>query len=180
MTDTSNPDLDDLAAELRLSVSREIRWEAEDTESDALKLTLRRRSLSDAMIELLNRGDVVSFVTPPLTVTGRLTHCRGDLAIMDTQEATISANLAGPVAIRREEAARSGGSSSTGGSGSFKARLSELEMTGEVVGVMTPSTAGVILGRINIVGTDHIVMNRPDNIDWYLPIPTIALVVQAR
>lgn len=179
MTDSPNTDLDDLAAELRQSVGREVRWEAEDTEADTLKLTLRRRTLSEAVVELLHRGDVVSFVTPPLTVTGRLTHCRGDLAIIDSQEARISANLAGPVAVRREKAARSGGSSSTGGSGSFKARLSELELTAEPVGIVTPSTAEVILGRINIVGADHIVVNGPDNIDWYLPIPTIALVVQA-
>lgn len=180
MTDTPNTDIDDLAAELRQSVSREIRWEAEDTEADALKLTLRRRSLGDAVTELLHRGDVVSFVTPPLTVTGQLSHCRGDLAIMDLREATISANLGGPLAIRREEAARSGGSSSSGGSGSFKARLSEFELTGEAVGLVTPATAEVVLGRIGIVGTDHVVINGPDNIDWYIPIPTIALVVQAR
>ena len=180
MTDTPHVDLDDLAAELRQSVSREIRWEAEDVEADALKLTLRRRSLSDAVAELLHRGDVVSFVTPPLTVTGLLTHCRVDLAIMDSGEATISANLAGPVVIRREQSARSGGSSSSGGSGSFKARLSELELTGEPVGIITPSTADVILGRITVVGTDHIVMIGPGNIDWYIPLPTIALVVQAR
>ena len=180
MTDRPNVDLDDLAAELRQSVSREIRWEAEDVEADALKLTLRRRSLSDAVAELLHRGDTVSFVTPPLTVTGLLTHCRGDLAIMDSGEAPISANLAGPVVIRRERSARSGGSSSSGGSGSFKARLSELELTNEAVGIITPSTADVVLGRIHVVGTDHIVMTGPGNIDWYIPLPTIALVVQAR
>ena len=180
MTDRPNVELDDLAAELRQSVSREIRWEAEDVEADALKLTLRRRSLSDAVAELLHRGDIVSFVTPPLTVTGRLSHCRGDLAIVDSGEATISANLAGPVVVRREQSARSGGSSSSGGSGSFKARLSELELTGEPVGIITPSTADVILGRITVVGTDHLVMTGPGNIDWYIPLPTIALVVQAR
>lgn len=180
MTDRQNIDLDDLAAELRQSVSRQIRWEAEDVEADALKLTLRRRSLSNSIVELLHRGDVVSFVTPPLTVTGRLTHCRGDLAIMDSGDATISANLAGPVVVRREKSARSGGSSSTGGSGTFKARLSELELTGEPIGIITPSTADIVLGRIHVVGTDHTVVTGTGNIDWYIPLPTIALVVQAR
>lgn len=179
MSDIPNVDLDELAAELRQSMGREIRWEAEDIEADALKLTLRRRTLSDAVIELLHRGDLVSFITPPLTVTGLLSHCRGDLAVMKAGTATVSANLAGPVVIRREESARSGGLSSTGGSGSFKARLSELELTGESIGLIAPLTAEVILGRVEVVGVDHVVMAGPGDIDWYIPIPTIALVVQA-
>jgi hypothetical protein len=179
MPDRPNVDLDELAAELRLSVGREIRWEAEDIEADALKLTLRRRTLSDAVVELLHRGDLVSFITPPLTVTGLLGHCRGDLAVMNAGDAIVSANLAGPVVVRREQSARSGGSSSTGGSGSFKARLSELELTGESIGLITPSTADIIVGHIDVVGVDHIVMTGPGDIDWYIPLPTIALVVQA-
>jgi hypothetical protein len=180
MPDTPNVDLDELAAELRQSVSREIRWEAEDIEADALKLTLRRRTLSDAVVELLHRGDRVSFITLPLTVTGLLSHCRGDLAVMESGSATVSANLAGPVVVRREQSARSGGSSSTGGPRSFKARLSELELTGEPIGLITPSTAEVIVGRIDVVGVDHVVMTGPGDIDWYIPLLTVALVVQAR
>ena len=180
MPELPNTELEELAAELRQSISREIRWEAEDVEADALKMTLRRRSLSDAVVELMNRGDVVSFVTQLLTATGLLTQCRGDLAILETHGAIVSANLSGPVVVRVVERVRAGGASSSGGSGSFKARLSELELTGETVGIVTPSTADIIAGRIGIVGTDHIVTVGSGDVEWYIPIPTIALIVQAR
>lgn len=60
MPEQPNIDLDELAAELRQSVGREMRWEAEDVEADALKLALRRRGLDDVLTELMHRGDVVS------------------------------------------------------------------------------------------------------------------------
>lgn len=177
--DRPNQDLEDLAAELRLAVGREIRWEAEDVETDALKLALRKRSLTDAIVELMHRGDTVSLVTRQMTVTGAVTHCRGDLVIVTTPHATVSGNLAGPLAVRLVEQARSGGTSSAGGSGSFRSRLLELEMTGEAVGIVTPGTEDVVLGRIDVVGTDHIVLFGTAEAEWYVPLPTIALVVQA-
>ncbi|MDH3303133.1 MAG: hypothetical protein OES24_21735 [Acidimicrobiia bacterium] len=174
-----NPELEALAAELRQRIARELRWEAEDVESETLKQVLRERTLSDVARESMARGDVIAASTPTLTVVGTISHARGDLAIVATGHALVSVNLAGPVTLRCVETASSGGTSSSGGSGSFKARLAEFEMTGELVGLVVATLPDMLVGRITVTAADHIVVRGAGSTEWFVRFADIAMVLQA-
>lgn len=173
-----HPDLEALAAELRMRFERELRWESEDVESETLKQILRRRDLGDVARELMSAGDRVAASSRGLTIVGQLNHAKGDLAIVDTGHAVVSLNLDGPVTLRRIEAATAGGISSAGGSGSFKARMAEFEMTAEPIGMVTATLPDVLVGRIAVAAEDHIVLGAASGNEWFIRFADIAMVIQ--
>jgi molybdopterin converting factor small subunit len=175
-----DPRLDELAAELRQRVGDEFRQEAEELERLSEQQRLRNRTLSDAAQEVMSRGDRVSITTGKHTFTGRLVSVRGSLLQVETPEAVVDANLEAPVHFTVIERSRAGGSSARGGSGSFKARLSEYEQTGEALEFIISPHGEVLRGRILVVGTDHIVVRDDEEQDCYLPLGTVAAVVQRR
>ena len=118
-------DLADLGAELRQQVEHEFRWEAEETQADAEKLRLRRRTLSDVTLEAMEHGDTITVVCGATTVTGTVAYVRGDLAVIRSGHALASVHLGGPMVLRLTSRSLAGGTSSDRGSGSFKARLAE-------------------------------------------------------
>ncbi len=171
--------LEDLAAELRQRVEREIRWEAEDVEADVEKGRVRKRSLGDVAAELMHHGDTVAVGSAQTELTGRFIYASGDLAVLQTGHAIASVNLAGPIYIKVTRRSPQGGvSSTTGGSGSFKARLAEFEQTGEPLRVIATGLAESIEARITIAASDHVVVTNRDGIEWILPSTTIAMVLQ--
>ncbi len=171
--------LQELGAELRQRVEREIRWEAEDIEADTEQGRVRKRSLGDVAAELMHHGDVVAVGSAETEITGRIVYARGDLAVVQTGHAMVSVNLAGPVYIKVTRRSTMGGvSSPTGGSGSFKARLAEFEQTAEPVRVIATGLAESIEGRITIAASDHLVITNRDGIEWFVPSTTIAMVLQ--
>lgn len=170
--------LADLGAELRQQVEHEFRWEAEETQADAEKLRLRRRTLSDVALEAMERGDTITVVSGSTTVTGTMAYVRGDLAVIQSGHALASIHLGGPTVLRLTSRSLTGGSSSDHGSGSFKARLAEFEQTGEIITLVVQGITENLEGRISIVGTDHIGITGRDGTEWFAPIAHIALALQ--
>ncbi len=171
--------LEELAADLRQATERELRWEAEDVESDVDQGRRRRRDLSLVAYELMSKGDEVSAGWGHTIVTGRIVYVRGDLAVVETGHAVVSLNLSGPVVIKVVERATSGGiGTPSGGSGTFKARLAELEQTGETIRVVSTHSEELIEGRVTVAARDHIALTNRQGTEWFVPHQVIAMVIQ--
>ncbi len=176
--DWSDPDFDELGSELRRQVGVEFRLEAEAVEEDAAKMTLRRRTLTDIALELMNRGDEVGVNGAGSSFSGVITHAAGDLAILETPHSLVSINLAGPVALRVLRRAQEGGRGRANASQSYRSRMLELEISGEFVEIVSSATPEQLPGRIKVVGTDHLVLEDRDRTQWFIPLSAIAFTLQ--
>lgn len=174
----SDNEFDELAAQLRDEVGSEFRLEAEALEDDAAKLVLRRRTLEEIAVELMNRGDEVGATGAGMTISGVITHAAGDLAIIETSHSTVSVNLAGPVSLRVVRRARAGGRGRANGSPSYRSRMLELEMSGELVEIVSPLSSDPLVGTISVVGVDHVVVIDRDQLEQYVPLSAVAFTLQ--
>ena len=174
----SDNEFDELAAQLRGEVGSEFRLEAEALEDDAAKLVLRRRTLGDIAVELMNRGDEVGATAAGTTISGVITHAAGDLAIIETSHSTVSVNLAGPISLRVVRRAQAGGRGRANGSPSYRSRMLELEMSGELVEIVTPLTPDPLVGTISVVGADHVVVIDRDQTEQFVPLSAVAFTIQ--
>lgn len=172
--------LEELAADLRQATERELRWEAEDVEADVEQGRLRHRDLSQVAYELMSKGDEISAGWGHTILTGKLVYTKGDLAVMETGHSIVSLNLSGPVVIKVVRRSPEGGvGTSAGGSGTFKARLAELEQTGEVVRVVSTHSEELLEGRITAAARDHIALANRQGSEWFVPHQVIAMVIQS-
>ncbi len=152
-----------------------IRGEAAEMEADAEAARLRGRTLGEAVADLAARGDRVSATCGAASLVGVLTNAAGDLGILTAGETEASLNLQGPLVIALVEESRTGGLLSRGGSRSFRARLSEFELSGEPVTVVGSSFSED--GVIGSVASDHVVLDRGSG-EMYLPIRLIGFVTR--
>jgi len=157
-----------------------LRSEAEESEADAAKLAARRRQLSDVAFDAMTHGDMVAVTSADRTYVGTVQYAHGDLASLETAGGLIDANLAGPLHLVIRQRAHSEGLDRATGAGSFKARLSEYELTGEVVEVVGPPAGVFLQGRIAAVGRDHIALTSADGESAFVPLSAIAFVVRHR
>lgn len=178
MDEWENAEFDDLAAELRGRMGGEFRAEAEALEEDAARYALRRRSLTDVALELMNRGDEIGISGAGASFTGSISHAAGDLVILTTPHSLVNVNLSGPVALRILRRANAGGHGRSSGSPSFRARMLELEMSGESLEIRSSASPHLLAGTITAVGVDHLVVVDRDRIEWFVPLSTIAFALQ--
>ncbi len=178
MTGWSNDPLKELARELRQTVGAEMRAEAEITEQETHIGRLRRLGLSDVARAAMHRGDLVSLVTATRTITGFPVFTGKDYLVCQTQTEIVDAPF-DRILIRVEREPR-GGHTARGGAITFKARLSELEQTGELVTIVTADAGIEIVGRLAVVATDHCIVEDPDGPRMHVPIGQICLVIRPR
>ena len=176
--DWTDPEFDELASELRQQVGREFRLEAEAVEEDATKFALRRRTMADIAFELMNRGDEIGVTGAGTSLIGTITHAAGDLVILQTPHSLVNVNLAGPVSLRVSHRAEKGGRGRTHGSPSYRSRMVELEMSGEIVETLSTAFSEALVGAISIVGRDHLVITDRDRTEWFVPLAAIAFTLQ--
>lgn len=174
-----DPEFEELSAELRRQVGEDFRLEAEAAEADAMKLILRRRSIADVANEIMNRGDVVSLSCAGATTRGTITHASNDLAIIETTHSLFNVNLHSSVAIRIVAPAHRGGVGRASGSSSYRARMLELEISGEFVEIFY-SASEPVRGSIAVVGKDHLVVADADQTEWIIPLAAITITRQPR
>lgn len=156
----------------------ELRAEAAEYERLAAKDRLRDRTLGGVAGELLVRGDVVAVMLSGRSFTGTLTHAAGDLACLRTSTGEdVDVCLSGAVALRVVEAVPAGGCGRGPGPARFAARLAEHETAGGVVEVGTRVPDGGVVGRIEAVGVDHVVVIDQDGARWFVATRAIDYVV---
>ncbi len=178
MADWPIDPLEELARELRQTVGAELRAEAEITEQETHVGRLRRLGMADAARAAMHRGDIVSLITATRTITGVPVYVGKDYLVCQTKADVVDAPFE-RVVIRVERRPQ-GGHTTRGGSITFKARLSELEQSGEMVTLTTADAALEVQGRIAIVATDHCIVEHPEGPRLHIPISQIALVIRPR
>ena len=152
-----------------------VRAEAEEVEASAEALRRRGLTLSNAVADLAARGDRVRAECGHTYLTGFLSAAVGDLAILVANETEASLHLSGPLIMSLVEESRTGGHVSRAGARSFRARLSEFEMSGEPVTIIGPSFSEH--GVIGAVAADHVVLDRGSG-EMYVPIRMIGWVTR--
>ncbi len=174
---SSTPDaMADLARYLRQGVGQEWRAELEATEFETHQDRLRRRTLRDIAKMLLHRGDRLTMRTGQLQLTGEVVGGGRDYVTINTEHLCADARL-DRVALRVTRRS-SGGVEARGTAPTWRARLTEMELTQEMVEVYAPSLGVSQPGRIRVVAADHLWLMDPTGFDSYLPLEEIAVVIR--
>lgn len=154
------------------------RTDAEESEFDAAKLAARTRDLGDVAFESMTGGDLVMVRSYDRSYAGSVRHAHGDLASIQIAGGSVDANLAGPLHLVVRHYAYSDGVDRTPGPRTFKARLSEFELTGETVEIVAPAAGASLQGHIAAVARDHVMLATDDGLTAFIPLAEIAFVVR--
>ncbi|HVM00782.1 MAG TPA: hypothetical protein VM324_15945 [Egibacteraceae bacterium] len=172
-----DPDLSAAGARYRA----ELRAEAAVYEQLAAKDRLRGRTLGDVAAEAVARGDIIAVAVTGRSFTGQLSYAAGDLACLRTSAGeTVEVHLSGAVALRVVEEVREGGHGRTPGPGTFAARLGEHEAAGTLLEIGARVPDGGLVGRIEAVGVDHVVVTGVDGARWFVARSAIDYVLPRR
>lgn len=147
----------------------ELRAEAAAYEELAAKDRLRGRTLADVAAEALARGDVVAVAVAGRTFTGSVTYAAGDLLCLRTAAGDeVDVRLGGDVALRVVRPVRAGGCTRPPGPSGFAARLAEHEAAGTLLEIGTRTPASGLVGRVDAVAVDHVVVTDVEGSRWFL------------
>ncbi len=171
---------DELGEEIRSSVGGELTADAAEAERDARLLELRARTLAEVAAEAMQRGDLIRVGTASQGFVGAVTYARNDLLTLVNGELEADVNLAGPIYLETLSEAHGDGVDVFAGTGSFRARLSEIEQSDERVEVIAPTIGMVMVGQVTAVAADHVMFTDADGGSWFCPIPHIAVVLRHR
>ncbi|HJS72429.1 MAG TPA: hypothetical protein VJ858_06850 [Acidimicrobiia bacterium] len=166
----------DLASELRQGAGRE--WNEEAAEDERLTELHRRRrlTLADQGKELVNRGDRVSVEFGGHSFSGAVAAAGVDYATVEGPGQTADIKLG----AARWSVLPSGQPAETrpAGAESFQAVLHEHSASGHVVRLSLPS-GDMVIGRVEVVAEDHVVMNDVDERRLIVPTNLILAVVRS-
>ncbi len=166
-----------LASELRsTTIAADVRAEAEEGERDARTAGLRRRCLADVLRDLRARGDVVAIDVAGRTRQGRVTHVAGDLVTLATPRGRLDACVDRIELLRVNPGHTGQGADVTAGPASFRARLFELELDGDVCTIGVTGRASELVGVLGAVAVDHLLVVGGDGQEWFLPTGRAAYV----
>jgi hypothetical protein len=165
-----------LARFLRQGVGQEWRAEMEASEFETQQQRLRERSLQTVANTLLHRGDRVTILAGSLQFAGLVAACGEDYFTLDTGQRVIHARLQniGLVVTKRS----SGGGQASGEAPTWRALLSELELSSEPIELYGPALGHPRQGRIKVVSSDHVWLVEPAGVDSYLPLEEIAVIIR--
>ena len=168
--------LNHLARFLRQGIGQEWRAELEATEFETHQQRLRGRTLPTVTTMLLHRGDRVTILAGPLQFAGKVAACGGDYVTLNTGQLRVDARLQkiGLVVSKGS----SGGVQASGVAPTWRALLTELELSREPVELYGSSLGHSRQGRIRVVSEDHIWLVEPTGLDSYLPLEEISVVIR--
>jgi hypothetical protein len=154
-----------------------VRADAEEAERLALQASLRRRDLADVGRELMARGDRVALDVSGRRLVGVVVHAAGDLASVEGDGGRVDVALRHLRRLVVVEPDATPGRDVTGGSGpgTFKARLFELELSGDLV-ELALAGGGEVTGRLRAVGVDHVLVRDLDEREWVVALDELAHV----
>ena len=168
-------EFEELAGELRRRVEAEFRSEAEEVEHLAQLQRKRKAVLRDVARTAMHQGQRVTLSSAGDEWSGELLAVGADYLTLQTRAVLLDARL-DSVALRLAPA-REGGHTGQPGSDTFKARLTEFEMTGEELRVRCRVPVIELTGVIDVVAADHVEMRCPDE-RCYLPLDGVFMVIR--
>lgn len=166
----------DLARDLRQGIGVEWRAELEATELEIHQDRLRQRTMSDIADMVLHRGDMVTLQTQGFQVCGEVVGCGEDYVTVNTDSLSVDARL--DRFVIRVSRRSCGGTAAAGNAPTWRARLTELELTQERVELLAPPLSNPLRGRIRVVSLDHVWLIEATGIDCYLPLQQVNAVVR--
>ena len=125
---------------------------------------------------LLHQGDHLTIQTGELRLTGEVVGCGADYLTLNTEHLCVDARL--DRIVLEVSKRSSGGIEARGMAPTWRARLTELELTQEVVEVYAPLLGNTRRGRIRVAATDHSWLEDRAGFDFYLPIEEITAVIR--
>ncbi len=166
----------ELGDELRRGAGTEFLAEAAEIEQETHLLRRRRRRLGDVATELVQRGDLVGFRLGDRAVTGVAVFAGADYLTVatGTTEATVRLDAVA-LSVRRR---RAGGRPTAGGATTFKARLAEFALTGELLTLVAPTLGLDVAGHIDVVAVDHVLVRDLEEVEWLIPLATLTLILR--
>ena len=170
-------EFDDLASELRRRVAGEFRGEAEEVERLVQLQRQRKAVLADIATRAMHQGQGVTVRGLGSEWSGELLAVGSDYLSLLTANQFVEARL-DSIAIGLTPA-RQGGRTGKPSSDTFKARLTEFEMTGEEVTLRCGAPLVDVTGVIEVVATDHIEMRLPME-RCYLPLDGVVMAIRSR
>ena len=167
-------EFDELAEELRRRVAAEFRSEAEEVERLVHLQRRRNARLRDIAIAAMHQGQGVTVRGFGDEWSGEVLSVGTDYLSMKTATQLLDAKL-DSIAIGLTPATQ-GGRSAKAASETFKARLAEFEISGDLVTLRSRIPVIEVTGVIDVVATDHIEVRCPEPI--YLPLEGIFAAIR--
>jgi hypothetical protein len=166
-------DLQDVAAAIR----SEIRLEAEEAEREAAVSAAMRRDLSDVSRDLMAHGDTVGIDVGERVFVGAIVGVGNDVVTVEAGAWRVDVNLHALLRIRVIKRARAGGRrGSSDQTTTFRARLLELQLSGEAIEAGMAGSDEPVVGPVALVGSDHIAIGEEVGLEWFLPLKSLAFV----
>ena len=170
-------EFDDLAAELRRRVAAEFRSEAEEVEL-LVQLQRRRKAiLRDVATTAMHQGYGVTVHCFESKWSGELLAVGSDYLSLLTASHFLEARF-DSIAIGLTPA-RQGGRTGRPASETFRARLTEFEITGEELTLRCSAPLLEAKGVIEVVAADHVEMRLPTE-RCYLPLDGVVMAIRSR
>ncbi|HWD08585.1 MAG TPA: hypothetical protein VHA57_05760 [Actinomycetota bacterium] len=171
--DSAQRDLQDVAASIRA----ELRREAEEAEREAAVAAGMRRSLADVAGELMAHGDTVAIDAAGHHFAGQLAAAGADVVTLASGSLRVDIALGAVSSLRVLERARTGGLAPLPGSPStLRARLNELQLSGQEVEVGVTAAEEQLTGRVALVGSDHVAIGEEVGPEWFVPLNRLAFL----
>jgi|SRR5579872_5207084 len=174
--DSAQRDLEDVAASIR----DELRREAEEAEREAAVVAGMHRSLADVAAELMAHGDTVAIDAAGHRFSGRIAAVGADVVTVESVGSgrwRVDVALGSVSSLRVLERARAGGLGSPPGSpATLRARLTELQLSGQEVEVGVAAGDEQVTGPVALVGSDHVAIGEEVGPEWFLPLNRLAFL----
>ncbi|MGH2719716.1 MAG: hypothetical protein ACRDJU_14230 [Actinomycetota bacterium] len=171
--DSAQRDLQDVAASIRA----ELRREAEEAEREAAVVAGMRRSLAEVAGELMAHGDTVVIDAGGHRFSGRIAAVGADIVTVQSGRAQVDVALGAVSSLRVLERARAGGIGSLPGHpATLRARLKELQLTGQEVEVGVAAAEEQVTGPVALVGADHVAIGEEVGPEWFVPLSRLAFL----
>lgn len=166
--------LEDVAAAIRA----ELRLEAEEAEREAALSAALQRSLAQVAAELMAHGDTVAVdVGDQGVLVGTIAGAGTDYLTLASGSSRVDVAIRALLRMRVLERPRAGGLRFTPGTAaSLRARLLELQLSGQPVEVGVAGIDEPVTGPICLVGSDHVAIGDEGGPEWFLPFRSLAFV----
>ena len=170
MDERENPD-PELESVLR-EAGREMIAEAAEDERLTELLRRRRQALAELALEWVHRGQRVRAELGAQTFTGQVVYAGTDYLTLERAEDQVAIRLHGATWTLEPEG--TAGTEQLAAATSLKARLSELEATGETIRLLVGDRA--LVGSVAVVASDQIEVGQ-DHLKVMVPLDLILAVV---
>lgn len=159
------------------TIRSELRLEAEEAEREAALSAGMQRNLAQVAADLMAHGDTVAVEVGQQMFVGTIASTGTDYLTLESGSSRVDVALRTLLRLRVLERPRSGGLRFTPGTATtLRARLLELQLSGQQVEVGVAGADEPVSGPICLVGSDHVAVGDEGGPEWFLPFSALSFV----